>query len=408
MEDVEIEKMNESICFSFSPTIYKSMTGSFFSGNIFAEEGFVFWSNEIQKSKIENIYSEKDLKILIKLNGFFEILGGKQEKSKLINETIFNETAISYDKGCFLGSETVSKIQNGRGGSYAPIMLINENIDNDNLPKKEDIIYIDKLKMGKIEDIVLFDNQQIFLVSLFRKYRVENLDINITVNDHSFSCRVENYPFFKDTSWKEKGITLYDKGMNDFIENKEDAALESLELARIYDATNSDVCETLGVIYGRHNQFDKAIALMDELLKIDDTSVMAHTNKSLYLMKLGRIEEAEEEKSKATLKTFASLGTQAELKEQEEKEKIKQAENVTRRKSMFLQILDLDSKDLTANLGLADIEFNQASFNQSLKYLSKIEEDNDKNADYYYLLAQNYEMLNDVDKSKKILSNGNR
>ena len=38
---------------------------------------------------------------------------------------------------------------------------------------------------------------------------------------------------------------------------------------------------------------------MDKLIEVDPDSIMAHSNKSLYLMKLGKIEEAEVEKEKA-------------------------------------------------------------------------------------------------------------
>ena len=46
---------------------------------------------------------------------------------------------------------------------------------------------------------------------------------------------------------------------------------------------------------------------------------MAHTNKSLYLMKLGRIEEAEEEKSNAAVKSFSYFGEEAKKKKEDEK-----------------------------------------------------------------------------------------
>jgi tetratricopeptide (TPR) repeat protein len=44
---------------------------------------------------------------------------------------------------------------------------------------------------------------------------------------------------------------------------------------------------------GRIERFEEAITWMDKLLSVNPQSVMAHTNKSLFLMKLGKIEEAE-------------------------------------------------------------------------------------------------------------------
>ena len=55
---------------------------------------------------------------------------------------------------------------------------------------------------------------------------------------------------------------------------------------------------------------------MDDLLQVDPESIMAHTNKSLYLMKLGKIEEAEKEKDLATVKSFKKAGQDAKNKKQ--------------------------------------------------------------------------------------------
>ena len=81
-------------------------------------------------------------------------------------------------------------------------------------------------------------------------------------------------------------------------------AIEVLEKAFVYDSQNVEVCESIGVAYGRIKKFDIALEWMDKLLELDPGSILAHTNKSLFLMNQGKIEEAEEEKSKATLKSF--------------------------------------------------------------------------------------------------------
>ena len=57
------------------------------------------------------------------------------------------------------------------------------------------------------------------------------------------------------------------------------------------------VFEALGVLMGRHERVEEAIVLMDDLLKLDPDSIMAHTNKSLYLMKLGQMRQQLQEPS---------------------------------------------------------------------------------------------------------------
>src|SRR5690606_18479705 len=147
----------------------------------------------------------------------------------------------------------------------------------------------------------------------------------------------------------------------------EQLAIELLQTAIALDPRFADAYEALGVIYGRHERFEEAISLMKQLAEIDPASIMAHTNMSLYLMRLGRIEEAEEAKSNATVKTFENLGKQARAKEEwQEAQQKKQAE-LKRRESMFLEVLELDPDDIFALFGLAEIEFTKKNFLQAEK-----------------------------------------
>ena len=403
MEDVEIEEIDTLVSFSLNPIDFKNSDTSYFRGLIFGVEGYIFWNQEVDQ---DNTYFElNEVKELFSLNGYHDIEKVDYSDKKLINETIFNDTAISYSKGCFLGSETVSKINNGRGGAYFPVMLIShKNISNINLSNKD--IFINKSKVGTVISIVQLETETIFLVNLFRQFRVENLEMDIELDDVSYGCTMKSHPYGILNTFNERSIYFYDKGTALFVSGEESEAILNLELALTYNPKNIDACETLGVIFGRQGHFEKGISLMDRLLEADPTSVMAHTNKSLYLMNLGRIDEAEDEKSKATVKTFEKFGTEAELKEKEEEARKVEAQNTLRRKDMFLQVLDIDSEDMIANFGLAHIEYDNLNFAESLKYLDNITESNRDTPEGLMLLGMNYEGLGDIKKSKDYYNTG--
>src|SRR5690606_20306021 len=83
----------------------------------------------------------------------------------------------------------------------------------------------------------------------------------------------------------------------------------------------ADAYEGLGVMLGRQERFQEALDLMQKLSEVEPSSVLAHTNMSLYLMRLGKIEEAEEQKSLATVKSFQQFGKEAQSKDILEREK---------------------------------------------------------------------------------------
>lgn len=403
MEDVEIELLDKKIYFTLDPSLFENKSCKKFQGEIFGEEGVMFWDvKEVDLTGLKK-YDQNNMNVLFKLNGYLEILG--DFKVSLINDSILNLSAIAYDKGCFLGSESVAKIQNGRGSSFFPTLLLLKE-DEEVIFENNENFFINDKKSGIILDRLLFDERELLLVNLFRNHRVEGANLSMKIRSGSFQCEVIYYPFFSDSSWKKKSDILYDKGMVDFVENREDSSIINLKNAIRYNSKNSDACEALGVIYGRHEKYVEAIELMDKLLVSDPSSVMAHSNKSLYLMKLGKIDEAEEEKSKATVKSFAKFGEEAEIKERQETAKKQEANEQLKRREMFLQVLEIDAEDAIANQGMADFLYKENKYIESLEYLDVVYKNNSKNTQVLKLLAFNYQALGDNELALRYYKQG--
>jgi Flp pilus assembly protein TadD len=77
-----------------------------------------------------------------------------------------------------------------------------------------------------------------------------------------------------------------------------------IEKAIKEDPRNEDAYELLGVVYARESQFNEAITAMKKLEELNPDSVMAKTNLSIFYMKIGDKETAEDYKAKATVAQF--------------------------------------------------------------------------------------------------------
>ena len=417
MEDVNISILETSEAyFSISGTISdvpvenKKEENNFLFLDYYGEEGILFWgdfyTNLFLKSK-EVI--PKSVEAQMKVISGWSGLERDFVFGKIINETILNELAISYSKGCFLGQETVSKIQNNRGGSHYPVLIkISSNdLSNDIEPYRGQKFNVLNRKAGSFISSTVYEDDTLILVSLYREFRIEGRDIKISFDDgFTLQGKVAFLPFFKDKTIRKKAETAYLKGLQLFKIGDEKKALENLETCISLYPLHSDALESIGVIFGRQGYYEKAISYMDKLLEIDKDSIMAHTNKSLYYMKLGKIEEAEEEKSNAAVKSFAYYGREAKKKKDEENIQKEEAENLKKKEEMFLQVLSIDENDVLANFGLGETYLKKNQLKKALTHLKKVLTLNSKHSMAYLVLGKVYEGLGQIKEAGEVYAQG--
>ena len=138
----------------------------------------------------------------------------------------------------------------------------------------------------------------------------------------------------------------------------------------------------------------------------DPSSVLAHTNKSLYLMKLGKIDEAEEQKSLATVKSFQKFGDEAKLKDQVAAQAKAQEEEWTKRESMFKQVLEIDEEDALANYGVGSIAVERKNWGPAITYLEKVLQVDVNYSVAYLALGKAYKGAGQAEKAKTIWKEG--
>ena len=344
--------------------------------------------------------NEEELEEIRILNGW-PVWGIDISDKDFINDTFLNQVAISYKKGCFLGQETVAKIENNRGAAYYPMLLKLSAETN-----LRQLLNHDFECEGRKAGTLHYQIGNTIQASLFRDFRVLGKKITIQLAGINLEAIVSDLPFFKAHTRQELARELYHLGVDLFQQNKSSQAMEALMKCIAFDPAFADPYESLGVILGREEKFNEAINWMDKLLSVNPQSVMAHTNKSLFLMKLGKIEEAEAEKSLATVKSFAMFGSEAKLKKQLEEEKKKKEEDLLRREKMFQQVLEIDPEDTIALFGMADIYFFRKEFEPSVSNLEKVVKLDPKYSNAYLLLGKGYEALEQKEKAKEIYKEG--
>jgi len=106
---------------------------------------------------------------------------------------------------------------------------------------------------------------------------------------------------------------LYDAALDLFAEKRFDEAVVAMKAILAKHPVFFDAYEGLAMAHSRLGDLECAIAVMEELAEKDPENPMSHTNLSVFYMKKGMKEKAEEEKAKATVLQFARLGKKQKL-----------------------------------------------------------------------------------------------
>lgn len=314
----------------------------------------------------------------------------------LANHSVLEAHGICFSKGCFLGQETVAKIHSRRGAAKKTGLLRIENLEEVGAYVGKEI-RCEGQPIGRCLDGVKEESSGLLVAKVKREFRVEGRKFSLEIDGFEGYGVFQNAPLYEFRGAFEISQEIFREAVKEFQNDQDDEALEMLQLALDYDPSNVDALESLGVIFGRQEKFLEGIEVMDELLKRDSSSVMAHTNKSLFYMRLGNIEKAEEEKAQATLKSFEKFGRESEEKELEEKRRESEEKDREKRRGMFLQVLRIDDKDVVANFGLADILFSESNFVQTLFHVDKALAEDPEHSVSYLLKGKCLEKLNRIE-----------
>ncbi len=402
-EDVEIsEPKLESWTILIGPkseSLIKERNIQSFAGVFFEDEAWL--TQEVSNLTSVEI-SKEDIQKWRALSGF-PSLDGADCPSDIINNHRLFDLSVSLKKGCYPGQETVSKIHYNRGAAYAPVLIkLNSKPKIDVLPAE---ITGHGKKIGTITGLYEWENAWYLTSSLLRDFRVENLEVVAEINQTSIKGNVCYFPLLP-TGRRAKAEELFHHASEFFKKDNLEAAEEALHLSIELDPTYADAYESLGVILGRSERFQEAIDMMEKLSKVDPSSVMAHTNMSLYLMKIGKIEEAENQKGLATVKSFQKFGEEARVKDELEKKKQADIAELARKEDMYRQVLEIDADDTLANYGLGTIYLEREEFDKAIECLEKVIAQDAKYSVAYLALGKAYIALKNKGLARDIWDRG--
>jgi len=335
----------------------------------FSSRGFVIWSDvdlELAEIELEELES---LRVLSEPPRWdIEVAAGM-----LLHETALLEKAVSFDKGCYLGQETVAKMERGRGAAFAPMLLeVNDGMTPLANLIGERFAVGDRDRAGLVRSWARWNRVNYLYASVARELRVEGREITCRFENGSvIGCKVRNAPLLitpEPEEWAEK-LSL--RAVEAFAADREEEAIEFFERALAVCPSHADSYESLGVLFGRHRRYDEAIELMKRLLEVEPLSVMAHTNLSLYYNQLGLIEDAEREAGEAT-RARMLLDNQGQQRIEETRRALEAADaDRERRTEMFRQVLELDPDDALGNFSLGELLVEQGKFAQAVDHLER-------------------------------------
>ena len=393
-EDVEVVDLGtQEWTFVLGPKSLAFEDNESFAGTLFEEPALLTQSNPDCP-----LITPAEQEMWRSLNGWPDF-SGEHFSLEIINNLRLYDLSVSPNKGCYPGQETVSKIATRRGAAYSPVLL---EIDKHCSPGP---VYSFEKKIGEIESSNEWGKHTYLSAKLLRDFRVSGMKVNFTKDGIESEAVVRYYPLLPGSSI-EKAQELYYAGTDAFRDDDLLSAEKHLRQAIELDPKLADAYESLGVMLGRQERFPEAIGLMDQLSAVDPTSVLAHTNKSLYLMKLGKIDEAEEQKSLATIKSFQKFGDEAKLKDQVAVMAKAQDEEWTKRESMFKQVLEIDEEDTLANYGVGSIAVERKNWEAAITHLEKVLKADGNYSVAYLALGKAYKGAGEKEKAKIIWKEG--
>ncbi|HSN55664.1 MAG TPA: tetratricopeptide repeat protein, partial [Candidatus Sulfomarinibacteraceae bacterium] len=340
------------------------------------------------------------------------VLGGppawsrEVEPGQLVNETSLLGSAVSFSKGCYRGQETVAKVASHRGAVRAPVLLEVP----DGLGDGADLVgrtfgVGERARAGRALGAAHHDGTSWLQLSLHRELRVAGRQLECAFDGGTVvRGTVRALPLLRPPTLEEMAERLTTAASAAFAEDRPDRALELLDRALAIRPAFADAVEASGVILGRLGRHDEAIARMHRLLEVDPTSVMAHSNLSLFYNRLGDIEAAERH---LALATRASFGGAAPALDDEARRQAERAEADRRRRAeLFRQVLEVDPDDALAHFGLGELAAEEGRLGEAADHLERALAAEPGHAAAMLALGAVAERLGDADRARSVYERG--
>jgi len=318
----------------------------------------------------------------------------------LLTDTGPQEETVSYTKGCYVGQEVVARIKTYSAPRKA---LVGLEFSEDILepPPFGADCQRNGERIGSLKSSFWSPTLRkvIALAYLAREHRTPGDLLELEIAGKNYKASPALLPFYKAKSAQERARSLYEKGLSEFASGDENQAIAMLSEALEFNPAYLDCCESLGVMLSRRGELDEAIALMKRLAELDASSVMAHTNLSIFYMQQGNKDAAEEEKAIAMSLQMAKIAAQARSEMQQEEDDRIRIEDIRHRMGMFREVLGIDNEDQLANYGLGNLHVEVGEHAEAVPLLEKAIALKPSHTVAYLALGTAYEGLRDTENA---------
>jgi folate-binding protein YgfZ len=252
-----------------------------------------------------------------------------------LHETPLVSETVSFQKGCYPGQETIARVKTyGRVPKAMAGFQVGWHHEDDATLMKTwlqagDAVTLEAIDCGQeaigtcIAMVTSCMNAELTLgfgevLAAFRTPDETHIALALEPSDTqagktlAFDLTCYTLPC---TLWDTTTLeTLRAKALHLNLEGHTWQALMLLKTLVILYPHDEATLEALGVMMGRLEDATQAripdalsqgLHLMDMLARLNPDNLMVHTNKSVYYLKLGDKDKAEEEKAKGTVKAFA-------------------------------------------------------------------------------------------------------
>ncbi|MBI1976006.1 MAG: tetratricopeptide repeat protein [Candidatus Omnitrophica bacterium] len=206
---------------------------------------------------------------------------------------------------------------------------------------------------------------------------------------------------------------FYQQAMIAFREGKREKAISLLEEAVRFNPNDTDILESLGVLYANVGRLEEAIQTMKRLARADPDHIMAHTNLSRFYQQKGLIDEAEAEQAEArrlswkaelkTKKTSGDVGARHAVPLQTTEEELRQIE---RRIQTAQKAIAFDPKDVLGYFTLGSVYLDAKRFIEAVDVLKQALLRDSRHSPSYASLGQALEQCGQREEAKKIYEEG--
>jgi folate-binding protein YgfZ len=314
-------------------------------------------------------------------------------KKRLLPETGLEQSTVSYTKGCYMGQEVIARV---RTYGSVPNLLRALVLPSDGtfdaagmpaLPAPGEAL-LDATTGKRVGHIAShtyspLKGAPVAMAYLGRNVRAPGTTLSLRSEDgQAFQAEVALLPLYSAPDAQARVAQLYDLAIRTFADGDATGALARLNEALELDPTFADGYEAIGVILGKAGKYHEAIDFFRRLEEVAPHEPLVNTNLSLYYMKLGDKQTAEDEAGKATLKSMNKhRGDKAgDVEADLAKAKLRDAQ---RKQDMFRRVLEIDEADPIALFGMGNALLVLGNHAEAVHHLERaIEVDKNNSAVY--------------------------